>query len=42
METDRLKDKMGFESILSINVNLMETETDTGMDMVYINGPLET
>ena len=30
MVTDHLMDRMGLEPILSVNVNLLETETDTG------------
>ena len=41
MVTDHLTDRLGLEPILSINVNLMVTVTETGMEAVCANGPLE-
>ena len=40
MVTDRLTDRMGLEPILSINVNLMQTQT--GIETVRVNEPLGT
>ena len=37
MVTDRLTDRMGLEPILSINVNLMQTQT--GIETVRVNEP---
>ena len=40
MVTNRFMDRMGSEPILFVNVNLMETEMDTGTETVCVNGPL--
>ena len=39
MVTDHLRDRLGSEPILSVNINLMVTLMDTGMETVRVNGP---